>query len=64
MSEEEGADAQNQEHELWEEVERTSGADRARALTALGRIYWERNKYKDSLGYVEAARDLYLEAGR
>ena len=61
---EEGTDAQNQEHELWEEVEGTSGADRARALTALGRIYWERNKYKDSLGYVEAARDLYLEAGR
>jgi tetratricopeptide (TPR) repeat protein len=61
---EEGTDAQNQEHELWEEVERTSGADRARALTALGRIYWERSKYKESLGYVEAARDLFLEAGR
>lgn len=61
---EEGTDAQNQEHELWEEVERTSGVDRARALTALGRIYWERSKYKESLGYVEAARDLFLEAGR
>lgn len=64
MSHEEGVNAENQEHELWEEVERTSGADRARALTALGRIYWERSKYKESLGYVEAARDLFLEAGR
>jgi len=64
MSHEEGVNAENQEHELWEEVERSSGADRARALTALGRIYWERSKYKESLGYVEAARDLFLEAGR
>jgi len=64
MSEAEGVNADNQEHELWEEVERTSGVDRARALTALGRIYWERSKYKESLGYVEAARDLFLEAGR
>jgi tetratricopeptide (TPR) repeat protein len=64
MSDEEGINAENQEHELWEEVERTSGVDRARALTALGRIYWDRSKYKESLGYVEAARDLLLEAGR
>ena len=64
MSGEEGVNAENLEHELWEEVERSTGADRARALTALSRIYWERSNYKESLGYVEAARDLFLEAGR
>lgn len=64
MSNEEGSNAENQERELREEIEQTFGVDRARALTALSRIYWEQSKYKESLGHVEAARDLYLEAGR
>lgn len=64
MSNHDDNNSESQEKELWQEVKDCSGVERARALTELGRIYWERNKYKESLGHLEAARDLYLEAGR
>lgn len=64
MSNEEGVSAENQEKILWEEVEQSDGSTRARALAELGGIYWERSKYKESLCYLEAARDLYVAAGR
>lgn len=64
MSDEEGTNAKDQERELWERVENTTGSDRARVLTELGRLYWDQSKYRESSCYLEAARDLFLEAGR
>lgn len=62
MSEEREIDTTKLEHELWERVQATEGVERARALTAIARIYWDRSKYQESLGYLEAARDLLSKA--
>ena len=64
MSDEEKANLEQIEKDLWQEVSQSQGAQRARALAALGRVAWDRDKFKDSLAYCESARDLYLEAGR
>ena len=64
MSNEENINLEEREAELWKEVNQSEGADRARALTALSRILWDKNNYKESLAFCETARDLYLEAGR
>ena len=64
MSDEEKANLEQIEKDLWQEVSQSQGAQRGRALAALGRVAWDRDKFKDSLAYCESARDLYLEAGR
>ena len=64
MSDEEQFSQDELEQDLWQEVRQREGADRAKAITALSRILWNRNKYKESLAFCESARDLYLEAGR
>ena len=64
MSDEEKINLEQREQELWQEVNQSEGAERARALTALSRILWDKSNYKESLAFCESARDLYLEAGR
>ncbi len=64
MSDEEKVNLEHREEELWKEVNQSEGADRARALTALSKILWDKSNYKESLAFCESARDLYLEAGR
>ncbi len=64
MNDEERKSQQEREQELWREVSQSEGAERAEAITALGRILWDKSKYKESLAFCESARDLYLEAGR
>ncbi len=64
MNDEERTSQEEREQELWREVSQSEGAERAEALTALGRILWDKSKYKESLAFCESARDLYLEAGR
>jgi tetratricopeptide (TPR) repeat protein len=64
MNDEERTSQEEREQELWREVSQSEGADRAEAITALGRILWDKSKYKESLAFCESARDLYLEAGR
>jgi tetratricopeptide (TPR) repeat protein len=64
MNDEERTSQEEREQDLWQEVRQREGADRAKAITALSRILWNRNKYKESLAFCESARDLYLEAGR
>jgi tetratricopeptide (TPR) repeat protein len=64
MSDEEKVNLEQIEKELWQEVSQTQGVQRARALAALGRVAWDRDKFNDSLAFCESARDLYLEAGR
>jgi len=64
MNDEESTSQEEREQELWREVSQSEGADRAEAITALGRILWDKSKYKESLAFCESARDLYLEAGR
>ena len=64
MNDEERKSQEEREQELWREVSQSEGAERAEAITALGRILWDKSKYKESLAFCESARDLYLEAGR
>jgi len=64
MNDEERTSQEEREQELWREVSQSEGAERAEAITALGRILWDKSKYKESLAFCESARDLYLEAGR
>jgi tetratricopeptide (TPR) repeat protein len=64
MNDEERTSQEEREQELWREVSQSDGAERAEAITALGRILWDKSKYKESLAFCESARDLYLEAGR
>ena len=64
MSDEEQINLEQREAELWREVNRSSGAERAKGLAALSGILWGRGDYKYSLVFCESARDLYLEAGR
>lgn len=54
---------EQRERELWLEVNQSEGAERARALSELSRIQWEKSNYKESLAFCESARDLYIEAG-
>jgi tetratricopeptide (TPR) repeat protein len=64
MSDEEKSNFEQREQELWQEVSQSEGAERARALNALGSLKWEQDNHTESLALCESARDLYLEAGR
>jgi len=64
MRDEEKINLKQREQELWQEVNQSEGAQRARALISLGRILWDKSNYKESLSFCETARDLYLDAGR
>lgn len=61
MGDEEKIEQVQREMALWEEVRERGGVERARALLALSKILWERNKYEESLIFSESARDMYLE---
>ena len=50
MSDEEKINLEQREQELWQEVNQSEGAERARALTALSRILWDKSNYKDRAG--------------
>ena len=51
MSDEEKINLEQREQELWQEVNQSEGAERARALTALSRILWDKSNYKESLAF-------------
>jgi tetratricopeptide (TPR) repeat protein len=47
------------ERELWERAAASEGITRADAYVALGRIAYEKGKFKDSLAICETARELF-----
>ena len=47
------------EKELWQRVAQGEGSQRAEAYVALGRIAYEKGKFKDSLAMCETARDIF-----
>ena len=57
MSEDKSSEAV--ERELWERAAASEGITRADAYVALGRIAYEKGKFKDSLAICETARELF-----
>ena len=52
------------EKELWERVSQDEGSIRAHAYVALGRIAFDKGKFKESLAMCETAKEIFEHDGR